>query len=454
MKRRLAWMLLSGRREPGWRARVDRLGEVAALDARGYRAYVETALAAHLRWAAATIPAFEGRVGAEAPLSAFPVLTRAALTERFEALRDPTRPRGAFLIDSSGGSTGAPVSVWRDEDATRATFAEEVHLLASWGLDPWCKRAYLWGDDREQRDLPWKERLARRLLPHLHLDAFRLDDATLRGFADRLDRFRPDLVQGYATALDLLASSLLAAGRRVAPPRVVRSSAETLSREARGRIEQALGAPVRDVYGSRECPHIAAECAHGGFHVCGATRVVELVDDEGKPCPAGQPGRVLVTDLANRAMALVRYENGDVASWAPETTPCPCGLPFPRLERVHGRTSDFFTTPDGRRIHGERFTHLFYGRRDVASFQVHQRSLARVEVRTVGAATAADLADVLEAIRRAMGDGVEVGWERVEAIPAGPSGKRRFTRSDVPYLPLAPLAPLAPREAPPAGGRS
>lgn len=427
---------------------MDRLEAVAALDVRGYRAHVEAALAAHLRWASATIPALEGRVGADAPLSAFPVLTRAALADQFEALRDPTRPREAFAIDVSGGSTGAPVSVWRDAEATRATFAEEVHLLASWGLKPWCKRAYLWGDDREQRDLPWKERVARRLLPHLHLDAFRLDDATLRGFADRLDRFGADLVQGYATALDLLASSLLAEGRQVTAPRVVRSSAETLTPEARARTERALCAPVRDVYGSRECPHIAAECAHGGFHVRGATRVVELVDDEGRPCPAGQPGRVLVTDLANRAMALVRYENGDVASWASETAPCPCGLPFPRLERVHGRTSDFFTTPDGRRIHGERFTHLFYGRRDVASFQVHQRSLTRVEVRTVGAATATDLSDLLDAIRRAMGDGVEVAWERVEAIPVGPSGKRRFTRSDVPFL------PLAPRPASPAGGRS
>ena len=84
------------------------------------------------------------------------------------------------------------------------------------------------------------------------------------------------------------------------------------------------------------------------------------------------------------------------------------------------------------------FTHLFYGREGVAKFQVHQRSLGRVEVRTVGPATEADLAPVLAAIRGAMGPEVVVAWERVEAIPLTKAGKHRFTLSDVPFLPGAP----------------
>ena len=170
--------------------------------------------------------------------------------------------------------------------------------------------------------MPWKERVARRLLPNLFLNAFGMDDARMAGFADRLDAFRPELVQGYATALDIFASFLLATGREVAAPRVVRSSAEALTAEARARIERAFRAPVRDVYGSRESTHLAAQCVHGGFHVLGAGRVVEVVDDAGAPAGPGVPGRVLVTDLSNRAMALVRYENGDVARWIENANAC------------------------------------------------------------------------------------------------------------------------------------
>ena len=143
---------------------------------------------------------------------------------------------------------------------------------------------------------------------------------------------------------------------------------------------------------------------------------------------------MLVTDLTNRAMGLVRYENGDVASWSPDPQPCPCGSAYPRLERVHGRTSDFLTAASGARIHGEWFTHLFYGRTDVVRFQVHQRSRTLVEVRTVGPAGAADVEPLLAKMRGALGPGVEVRWERVEEIPPTKSGKHRFTLSDVPYL--------------------
>jgi len=435
--RRAAWHLLTGRREPGWAEAVAEIRAVASLAPAAFRARAAQGLAAHLRWAATTVPALRG-TAPDAPLAAFPVLTRARLQADLEALRDPSRPRDAFVLEASGGSTGAPVQVWRDVAAARWTFAQEVHLLETWGLAPWCRRAYLWGDDREQRDVRWKERVARRLLPNVFLNAFGMDEARMAGFADRLDAFRPEMVQGYATALDLFASFLLATGRAVAAPRVVRSSAEALPAEARARIERAFRAPVRDVYGSRESTHLAAQCAHGGFHVLGFGRVVEVVDDAGAPAGPGVAGRVLVTDLTNRAMALVRYENGDVASWAREDGPCPCGAPFPRLERVLGRTSDFLTAADGRRIHGEWFTHLFYGRTGVARFQVHQRSPARVEVRTVGPATDADLAPVLAAIRGALGPEVTVAWERVDAIPLTKAGKHRFTLSDVPFLPTRP----------------
>jgi phenylacetate-CoA ligase len=330
------------------------------------------------------------------------------------------------------------VSLYQDAAHATWTFATEAYVLDTWGLSPWSRRAYLWGDDRRPDRLPFRERVRERLLATRRLDAFGMDDARMEAFTTTLERFRPALLQGYAGALDLFAAFLERRGRHGIAPRVVRSSAEALSPAARARVERAFGCPVRDFYGSRESSGLAAECAAGGFHVLAAGRVVEVVDDEGRACPPGVPGRVLVTDLRNRAFALVRYENGDVASFADdEGPPCPCGCPWPRLERVHGRTSDFLTTPEGRRIHGEWFTHLLYGSRGVERFQVRQGAPDAVELATVGPADEADLAPVLARMREALGPAVSVTWRRVERIADTPSGKRRFTVSAVPYLPEA-----------------
>ncbi len=307
-------------------------------------------------------------------------------------------------------------------------------MLGTWGLKPWCRRAYLWGDDREQANIHWKERVARRLHTDLFLNAFEMDDAKMASFADRLEEFRPELVQGYATALDLFASYLLRTKRRPLGPVAVRSSAEALSPAARARVEAAFGAPVRDFYGSRESSSLAAECAHGGFHVLAHGRHLELVDAAGTPVPPGVPGRVLVTDWTNRAFGLVRYANGDVASWSGDAAPCACGSAYPRLGKIHGRTSDFLTTPAGEKIHGEWFTHLFYGVDGVERFQVRQKALDAVEVATTGPAGPAVVEPLLAKMRARLGPRVTVTWSRVEAIPLTKSGKHRFTISDVPYL--------------------
>jgi phenylacetate-CoA ligase len=75
--------------------------------------------------------------------------------------------------------------------------------------------------------------------------------------------------------------------------------------------------------------------------------LVEIVDDNGAPCPPGATGRVVITDLHNFATPLLRYEIGDLAEVAP---PCPCGRGLPSLARVVGRRRNLLTLPDGRTI--------------------------------------------------------------------------------------------------------
>lgn len=433
MLRRLSWTLTHGRWNPGWRARLASFEALAGLSPEAHRAARDAAVADHVAWAARTLPYWRQRAASARRLEDLPILTRAEVQAHREALRDPSRPPTALHMDSTGGSTGEPVRFYHDADLAISTFATELLLGRWWGVAPWARTAYVWGDDRELGGSA-KERLQAWSQGRVHLNAFHVDAARLRSFAARLRRFRPEVVQGYATALDLLAAHLLGDGGAPVRPRVVRSAAEALFPDRRARIEQAFGVPVRDVYGSRETPCLAAECAHGGFHVMGHTKVIELVDEGGAPVPAGVPGRVLVTDLHNRAFGFLRYANGDVASWSEDDAPCPCGVAWPRLKAVHGRSSDFITTPAGLRVHGEWFTHLFYGRDDVRRFQLRQTALHHVDLLTEGPADAAALAPVLDAIRARLGVGVQVAWRAVERIDTGPSGKHRFTVSDVPFL--------------------
>jgi phenylacetate-CoA ligase len=424
---------MQARRNWGWRARLAEIQACIAGGPQAFEAWQAERLAAHLAWARRAIPWFRERAPAEDDLSRWPILRREDLQVHYDALRDSTRPLKSLLPDSSGGSTGEPVRFLHDGAYWRWVVAQEVAFHQWWGVEPWARTAYLWGADRDLH-MSWKDRLEMRLLGRVVLDAFRMDDERMEAFAYRCRKLNPTILQGYATALDLFARWVESHGGAGFQLRVIRSAAETLRPEVRKRLSKVFGAPVRDVYGSRETAGIAAECAHGRLHVLAHGKVVEILDEHGAPCPPGTPGRVLVTDLTNRAFGFIRYENGDVAAWSTRST-CVCGVPYPALERVYGRTSDFLTGADGRHVHGEFFTHLFYGRSDVKRFQVRQPSRDLVEVQTVGSITEAAIAPLLLAMREQLGPGVLVTWQSVDQISVPPSGKHRFTVSEVPYLP-------------------
>jgi phenylacetate-coenzyme A ligase PaaK-like adenylate-forming protein len=146
--------------------------------------------------------------------------------------------------------------------------------------------------------------------------------------------------------LRLLAGTL---GRRLGRYRAFFSSYERLDRETRAFIEAESGVPLFDIYGASEVGVVIAfECERGSLHVNDDYVVVEIVDELGRPVPPGEQGLILVTDLLNRAMPLIRYQLGDVAAQSEGS--CPCGRVLSRISGIDGRALDTVATANGREI--------------------------------------------------------------------------------------------------------
>ena len=96
------------------------------------------------------------------------------------------------------------------------------------------------------------------------------------------------------------------------------------------------------------------QCPDGRYHVDTEFCVVEIEPhDEG---PDWVRGEVIATGFANRAMPLIRYRTGDVATLRKHGG-CPCGRSRPVIDELDGRIEDYVVTPDGRRI--GRMDHVF-----------------------------------------------------------------------------------------------
>jgi putative adenylate-forming enzyme len=248
---------------------------------------------------------------------------------------------------ASGGSSGRRgVFVYGRED-WNVVLSGAVRLTRGYfGLPPRLPRSRLttiWAES----PLHISGRAARTLDTGISPYRFqRLDvRAPLDSLVEELNAFQPEGLSAYASTAALLAERQLAGDLRISP-RVVTTGAEVRTPEMEERIVAAWGQAPFDFYNASESgAPLAAECdRHAGLHLLEDLAHVEVVDDEYRPVPAGEPGsRLLLTNLFNRTQPLIRYELEDLVTLSPE--PCPCGRPFPLLESVDGRSDDLLELP-------------------------------------------------------------------------------------------------------------
>jgi phenylacetate-CoA ligase len=435
----LHWRLSKTRESPGIHARIRELKAESALTAQAWQGHCERRLQNMLEFARKHVPWYRAafqRAGIDSDgvrhIERMPILTKAEIRAHLQELIADTAKRSRMIANATGGSTGTPMQFYHDRQVQAVGDATDAYVRGWWGIKPYDRTALVWGADREFHSLSWREHFYHWRMRTRSLNAFRMTDQSLVEFCLMLMRWRPPYLAGYATALEALARCTARRGLEGLRFRAIRSAAETLWPAQRRLIEETFQSPVYNFYGSREIPNLAAECPEEKrLHLISTWRYVEIVDDKGCRLQPGERGYIVATDLSNYTMPFIRYRNEDMGQLS--TQACPCGRPSPVLEELLGRSSDLIRTSRGDIVHGEFFTHLFYGRNDIQQFQVHQTALDRVVVRYVPAGDVApsSLNDLAFRIRARLGDDVKIDLESCDHIPALASGKYRFTISDV-----------------------
>jgi phenylacetate-CoA ligase len=398
--------------------------------------------------AAATVPFYResfARAGfrpsdlhSHAEFRRLPLLTKSDIRSQGEELRSDSFRSHRLTRKKTSGSTGVPLEVWLD--AVGLSWKRACTLRA----DEWSgwrrggRVAKVWGnpDYRKHGLKGWiRNRLYDRAI---HLDTLDMTPATIRSFCAELNRTKPVLVFGHAHSVFLVAEFVHKHGLAGHRPAGIITTAMVLHEWQRQRIESVFGTRVTNRYGCEEVSLIACECSHHkGLHVNDDAVMVEVVRD-GRPAEPGTPGSIVVTDLSNFAMPLIRYQIGDAGVWAER--PCPCGRGSAVLESIEGREADYVVTADGRLISGisltENFAVLVPG---VAQIQIVQETVDRFLFRIVRSADWSPLSQrqLAALVTERFGELTNYRLEFVERIPQEPSGKYRFCISQVPHLTVA-----------------
>jgi len=315
-------------------------------------------------------------------LEALPVLTRQIIRERYDDLVDPAH-RGKNLKKGTSGSTGTPLKFEYSMNSECWRQAVKLRGYGWAGYRPGLKTFYYWAAVAASSP-SLKMRVDRMLRREEFFDSMRQDPRARHAALTELRRFRPNVIVCYTQSCAQFARWILDEGRREWEDIPVICGAEAVLAGDRAVLASAFGPAIFETYGSRETMLMAAECeAHDGMHIQEENLLLEVVRN-GRAAPPGVPGDVLVTDLHNFGMPMIRYVNGDIAILAEPGT-CRCGRTLARMARVEGRRADTLFDRDGNPVPGILFHVLFSdARREIVrQFQAVQSNGGTVVLKIV-----------------------------------------------------------------------
>jgi phenylacetate-CoA ligase len=375
-------------------------------------------------------------VDPQAFLSHFPVLTKDTIRQNFNRLLSDDLDSRNWAYNSSGGSTGEPIRLIQDRQFT------DYQMAIQWLSFTWAGRSlgepgvHLWGSERDilQQTIGLKKKILNRLTNDRYFNAFLMTPEKMRKYLQFLNVHPPKLIIAYVQSIYELAQFAISEHIAVTPQQAIMTSAGTLYPFMREKIEAVFHCKIFNRYGSREVGDIACECsAHAGLHVFPWGNYIEIVDDQGNPVPDGVEGNILVTNLNNFAMPLIRYAIGERGMLS-LSNQCTCGRHGQILERLSGRNVDVFRKRDGTIVDGEYFTHLLYFKDWVQKFQVVQKDYSSVLYKIQKTAydyQPWELEEIQLKTRIVMGEDCKVTFEFLNEIPPSSSGKYSYTITEV-----------------------
>jgi phenylacetate-CoA ligase len=336
--------------------------------------------------------------------------------------------KSQMLKVSTSGSTGEPFITYSDRHQLEVRFATTLRGLEWTGWRFGDRQARLWHQTLGMTKLQaLRERVDAAFMRRLFIPAFEIDSDNIEGFIDAVRKYRPVLVDGYAESLNFLATYVREGGRPGFSPKAIMSSAQALPDNVRETIESGFDTKVYDKYGAREFSGIAYQCGHTqDHHVVDESYIVELLVDD-RPAKPGEIGEVVITDLNNFSVPLIRYRIGDLAVAVDESQPCPCGRHLSRIGRIEGRTQAIVYCANGTWLPGTFFMHLFKDyEHAIRFFQIQQDRAGEFVLKIVKNRrfTESEFEQIMKELRRFVGEETHIDVEFCQSIPLLATGKR------------------------------
>ena len=281
-------------------------------------------------------------------LKKLPYLTKDIIRKNLHNLIARNYSKRKLQYVTTSGSTGRPLGLYLEKGITDVKEWAFIWRQWNWaGLKLGAKRVIIRGDvivryKNNNRQLWEFDPLSNTLI----LSSYDLNDKNLPKYINKINKFKPDAIQGYPSNLYILSNYIKNNKLTINNIKCILTASENLYPFQRNIIQRYLGAKIFDLYGNTERSCLIMECEKNSYHPISEFGIIEIIGKDNKPVYVeDQVGEIVATGFNNYGMPLIRYRTMDMVLITLEK--CKCGRNYPLVKRIEGRLQEYIQAKDG-----------------------------------------------------------------------------------------------------------
>lgn len=360
-------------------------------------------------------------------IEVLPPLTKSIISDNFNLLLPKSLNKINYQKRSTGGTTGTPHKYYSDMNSWALHWALKLRAFEEAGYNLGEKMAIMAGASLvPEQKAGLKRKVWNQLQGFVPLSMTSFSQNDLKNYYDILIRKRIKYLRGYPTAILQFAEFIKAHDLKI-NIKAVFTTAEVLQPEHKKIIVHTFECKIFDQYGCADGGGHAFECKeHNGLHWAFEASVLESEKTEN-----AQIGEeVLLTNLTNLAMPVIRYMPGDLI--VRQRGQCSCGKQTAMLKEIIGRTTEIIKFTNGKALSGPAFT-LIFRKFNLEQYQLVQNTPDSIDINIVpnNGFKSEDKSKIIDIMKFHCGEEIDVNINQMSAIAPAKSGKFRFIISNL-----------------------
>jgi len=354
----------------------------------------------------------------------FPVINKNTFRNNFNSFISEKYLNKKVTKVSTSGSTGAAMHVYHDKNKNLRNTSDTIYFLKQVGFKIGFKLIYLRHYDGTKRKHLRESRFKNLIKNIQEKEILGLNDQYINKLIIDIENDISNKVfMSYSSGFEQICKYLDKINFKPIQANFKSAIAisEGLNDYTRNSMNKYFNTNIVSRYSNNENGIIAQQINNNeDFVINWASYFVEILDfNKDIPSKNDTLGRIVITDLFNYAMPMIRYDTGDIGAIDYKTQP-------PVFKKIDGRKGDMILNTKGEIITYFIVTNLIYYK-DIKQGQLIQEKEKEYTLKIYTTNKFNREKELIIEFKKFIGDDAEINIKYIDDIPVLSSGKRRLT---------------------------